>query len=495
MDKYAFRMAGVLAAATIHRWLGGAGIPRRFHVSSLAAAVIAIDAVSAYFSFGLRDSLGSFAGFVAASHLRLPFLEYSLLAVAAGMMLLIVFAESSASQATQLVAAARALPVSRQFLTVARNLPTGLALAVVGIGALPPAVALVVLIGGVDVLHAALAIGLVMAAGLAAGLVVVAAIRAIPWGGRSGLPTTMRYPVAVCVWAGFVVLQVVWLQSSSGQTANVVDWVLEWPLAARWLDAGGSVLLLGEVLIGVAYLVLAVGAYVMAPEPEHYAALQNVTFRWTASLPLPLVRMEMLRLWRTGRFRSIAAVNLILGFLADGAMLWAPASSRKSVAMTAVIPLAVLWMALPLMARGVGRWHVPTQLQLGISPLTWAWSVMAAGFVWTAITAGPPLLALTIIGGDPAIFATGALLTVFGVSLASFVGFVLPAGGENPVGEVAGMIICGILMFVGLWAVGQAFRLPTTEALMLAVLGLGAMPAVGLIELTRWRIDIGTSRA
>lgn len=495
MDRYSLRMAGVLAAATIHKWLGGAGIPRRFHALSLIGAVVAIDGLSVYFTFGLRDSLGSVATSIAASPLRVPVLDYFFLVVAGGAMLLIVFAESSTSHATQLLATVRALPVSKQFLTVARGLPTGLALGVVGVSALPPAVAIVVLMGGVDVPRAALAIGATMFTGIAWGLLVVAAVRAVPGSGGRGLPPTVRYPIAVCIWAASIALQVWWLRSSTDMNTTAIDWALAWPAAAKGIGTGDAMLLVGAALLAIGYVVAAVIFYLMSPEPETHALLRKVRVRWASRPPLPVLRLEMLRMWRTGRLRSVAAVNLILGFLADAAILWLPPVSRRSAAMFAVLALAVLWMAIPLMARGVGRWHIPIQLQLGISPLRWSWSVTAAGFLWGAISAVPPLIVLSIIAGDAAVLATGALLTMFGFSLAALVGFLFPAGGENTVGEVVGVIICGIALFVAVWTTGQAFRSETTSAVVLGIVGALLAPATGLIELGRWRVDIGSSRA
>jgi hypothetical protein len=394
------------------------------------------------------------------------------------------------------VATVRALPVSKQFLTVARSLPTALALGVFGVSALPPAVTIVVLIGAVDLPRAALAVGATMAIGVAWGLFVVSAIRALAGSGNRALPLTVRYPVAVCLWAGTVALQVWWLRSSlPGVNVTPVDWVLAWPAAAKGIGNGDPTLLVGSALLAVAYVIFTVVFYLVAPEPETHALLRSVNVRWTSRLPLPIVRMEMLRLWRTGRLRSVAAVNLILGFLVDAAILWLPASSRQSVAMFAVLGLAILWLAIPLMARGVGRWHSPIQLQLGISPLRWGWSITAAGFMWGALSAVPPLIVLSVIAGDATILAIGALLTMFGFSLAAVVGFLFPAGGENTVGEVVGMIICGIALLAAVWAAGQAFRSETTSAVVLGILGAILVPTTGLIELGRWRTDIGSSRA
>jgi hypothetical protein len=495
MDSYALRMVGVLAAATIHRWLGGAGIPRRYHYLSLIAGVLVVDGLSVYFSVGLRDSLEPLAQSIAASPFRLSILEYLFLTMAGAAMLMVVFAESSASQSTQLVATARTLPVSRQFLTIARGLPTALALGVLGVGVLPPAVATVVLIGGVDLPRATLALGVAMSIGVAWGLLVIAALRMLPYGAGRGLPASVRYPIAVCAWAVVVGLQVWWLQTSPvpGQTA--LDWAMVWPLAVKGMDSAAVLPMVGSVLIAAACLVAAGAIYILSPEPEARVLLRTVRLRWTATAPLALLRLEVLRLWRTGRVRSVAAVNLILGVLAAAALLALPELSRGSFGMLAVMSLAVLWMAIPMMSRGVGRWHQPMQLQVGISPLLWGWAVTAAGCLWGVVAAAPSLILLSLVASDFNLLTVGAFLTVFGFGLGSLFGFVFPAGGENTVGEVVGVIICGIALFAGVWIAGQALKSPTDSAALLGIVGAALLPATGLIEMARWRVDIGSSRA
>jgi hypothetical protein len=270
--------------------------------------------------------------------------------------------------------------------------------------------------------------------------------------------------------------------------------VLGWPAAAKGIGTGDTFLLTGAVLVAAAYSIVAVVFYIKSPEPETHVLLRSVKVRWSPG-PLAVLRMELLRLWRSGRMRSVAAVNLILGILADVAILSLPEPSRPSIARFAVLALAILWMAIPLMARGVGRWHNPMQLQLGISPIRWAWSVTAAGFLLGALTAAPPLIALSLITADGAVLLTGACLTLFGFSVAALVGFLFPAGGENTIGEIAGMIICGIALFLAVWLSAQAFSSEIDAAIALGIIGVVLVPATGLIEMARWRIDIGSSRA
>jgi len=495
MDSYALRMFGVVAAATIHRWLGGAGIPRRYHFLSLVGGVLVVDGLSVYFSVGLRDSLGPLAQSIAASPFRLSILEYLFLTMAGAAMLMIVFAESSASQSTQLVATARALPVSKQFLAIARSLPTALALGVLGVGALPPAIALVVLIGQVSLPRAALALGVAMFTGVAWGLVVIAALRALPYGAGRGLPASVRYPIAVCTWAVTVALQVWWLQTSPAPGQSALDWVLVWPVAVSGMDATAALPLVSSALIAAVCLLAAGTLYLLSPEPDARVLLRTVRLRWTATAPMALLRLEMLRLWRTGRVRSVAAVNLILGLLAGVALLALPEPSRSSFGVLAVMSLAVLWTAIPMMSRGVGPWHQPMQLQVGISPLKWGWAVTAAGCVWGVVTAAPSLILLSLVARDSNLLLVGALLTVFGFGLGSLFGFVFPAGGENTLGEVVGVMVCGIAIFAGVWIASQVLKAPTDAAAVLGIVGAALLPATGLIEMARWRVDIGSSRA
>ena len=494
MDRYAFRLVAVLVAATLHRWLGGIGIPRRYHVLSLVAAVLVVDGMSAYFTLGLRDAMDPLARAIAESPYRLPILEYLLLGVAGAAMLVIVFVESSASQMTQLATGARALPLSERFLTTARSLPSALALAVLGIGVMPPVVALVVLFGGIGVDSAVLALAAAMSSGAAWGLLVIAGLRAIQGTGGRWFPATVRYPIAVCIWAMAVGLQAWWLQAFAGSGTTLSDWLLVWPAAAKGLFQSGLAEVTVAALIAFTGLIAASTFYLVSPEPDSRALLRGVTLRWTVAAPMPLLRLELLRLWRTGRARSVAAVNLILGLLASGFMLAVPAASRPAAAPLAVISLAVLWMAMPMMARGVGRWHAPSQLQLGISPVRWGWTVTAAGFLWGALTALPSLTLLSLVMGDASLLAIGAGLVVFAFSVGALFGFVFAAGGENTVGEVVGMIVCGGAVFASLWAAGQALPSLVTASVMLGAVGVVLLPATGLVEMARWRVDIGSSR-
>ena len=494
MDRYGLKMAGMLVSATVHRWLGGAGIPRRFHVPTLIAAVVAIDALSAYFTFELRSQLAPVAQLVKISPIRLAVLQYAILGLSSGAMLLIVFGESSASQATQLLATVRTLPVSRAFLSAARSLPTAFTLLVIAVSALPPAVTVLVVLGWSDVLGVVTGVAAAMATGAAMGLAVVAGIRAIRIAPGRGLPSTTRYPLAVCIWAATVALQVWLLQSGSSSSIGPVDWLLVWPAAAKGIDGAAAGPVAAAGLIGAAYLVLAAILYVTSPEPETAALMRKVRLRWRAAGYLPAYRMEMLRLWRTGRIRSVAAVNLLLGMLAAVALLWLPADSRKSLAALVAVTLAILWMAIPLMARGVGIWHSPVQLQLGMSPVVWALAVTASAWTFSAIVAAPALVLLALVIGDPQIITVGAFLALFGFSIASLVGFTFPAGGENTVGEVSGMVVCGISLMMAVWVVGQLIRSTITASVVMGVAGVLLAPMTGAIERTRWRVDIGSSR-
>jgi hypothetical protein len=494
MDRYAFRLLVVLAAATLHGWLGGIGIPRRYHVLSVVAGIIAIDGLSVHFTFGLKDAMDPFAQAIAASPYRLPILEYLLLGVAGAAMLLIVFIESSASQLTKLMAGTRALPLSDRFLTTARSLPSAMALAVLGAGAMPPLVALVVLFGGIDVGRAALALTSATAAGAMWGLLVIALLRALQRAEGRGLPVTVRYPIAVCAWAAVVGLQAWWLQSFAASGTTVIDWVLVWPAAAKSLYQPELIALFSAALIASTGLVASATFYLVSPEPDSRVLLRSVGVRWEAAGPLPLLRLELLRLWRTGRVRSVVAVNVILGLLGCGFVVAVPTASRQGAATFAVISLAVLWMALPMMARGVGRWHVPIQLQLGVSPWRWGWTVAVAGFLWGGVTAVPCLLLLSALMADASLLATGAGIAVFAFGLGALFGFIFAAGGENTVGEVVGMIVCGAALFASLWAAGQALHSIVTAAAVLGVIGALLLPATGVVEMARWRIDIGSSR-
>jgi hypothetical protein len=494
MDRYGMRMAGMLMAATVHRWLGGAGIPRRLHFPTLIASIAVIDAASTYFTVELHTTLGPIAQFMAVSPYRQPALEYLLLGVSAAATLLVVFGESAATQATQLIASVRALPVSSSFLSVARSLPTALTLLVLAISAAPPTVALVVAFGWLDIPRASLGVAAAIATGAAEGLAVVAGVRALKLG-RRHLPPTSRYPLAVCIWAGATALQVEWVRVAPGPAIAGVDWALVWPAAAKGIAMASTAACTASALIAVAYLIFGAILYIASPEPETGALLRRMRLRWSANGSVPLLRMEVLRLWRAGRIRSVAAVNLILGVLGVAAITSAPAGSRDSFALLVIMVLAVLWMAIPLMARGVGTWHSPVQLQLGASPVRWALAVTAASWLFAAAVAAPSLVLLAVTVGDARVLVTGAFLTAFAFAVASLIGFSVPAGGENTVGEVSGMVAGGMAVLVAVWGAGQVIHSAVTSAVVVGVIGLCIAPLTGLIESARWRTDTRSSRA
>jgi hypothetical protein len=494
MDRYGVRMARVLVSATVHRWLGGAGIPRRLHFPLLIAVIGVIDALSGYFTVHLQASLGPLAQLITASPYRLAVLDYLMLGIASGAALLIVFGESAATQATQLMASVRALPVSRAFISVARSLPTALTLLVLATSGLPPTVAVVAAFGWPDIPRGLAGVAAAIASGSAVGLAMVALVRTVRVGGGH-LPPTTRYPAAVCLWAAVTAAEVLWQRGTAGTDIGPVDWVLVWPAAAKGIELSAPAPTAAAALLGGAYLLVAGVLYVVSPEHGTAALLRRLRLRWSARGRLPVLRMEILRLWRTGRIRSVAAVNLILGLLGVVALMWSPADSRDSFALVVVVVLAILWMAIPLMARGVGRWHSPVQLQLGTSPARWALDVTAASWLFAALVALPCLLLLTIVVGDVRVLVAGTFMSIFGFSVASLIGFSVPAGGENTVGEVSGMVAGGLAVLTAVWISGQLIQNAIAAAVVIGALGLVLAPLTGAIEHARWRTDIGSSRA
>ena len=493
-DRAGLRMFGMLLSATVHRWLGGAGIPRRLHVPALVAGIVAVDAVSAYFTYELQASLRPLAGFLSESPFRQTVLEYVLLALSSSATLLVVFGESSASQATQVVAMLRPLPVSRAFLAVARSLPPALALLVIAVSALPPAVAVIVALGWSDVPRVVAAVGASIASGAAIGLAAVAVLRAVRAGNGRGLPATTRYPIAVCAWAALGALQVWWLQATGASPAPLA-WALVWPAAALSLAGVSAGAAIAAALLAAAYLVLAATAYVAAPEPEIAVLLRRVRLPWKARGRSAAFRLELLRLWRTGRMRSVAAVNAILGLLGAVAAATLPPDQRHAFALLIVLTLAVLWMAIPLMARGVGAWHEPLQLQLGASPARWALTLTAASWTFAAAVAAPGLVLLAVVEGDAQVGVAGAFLTIAGFGIASLIGFTIPAGGENTVGEVSGMVLGGLSLLAAVWIAGQVVHSTTAAAVAIGLVAVALAPLTGVIESARWRVDTGASRA
>src|SRR5207249_5442599 len=115
MDRYAAKMVWILAKSTIHRWLGSAGLPRRYHFPVLLVGSIVMDGVTAYIGLNLRGSLEPLGRLVAGSPAETRLLKLFFLIVVGAAMLAVVVAESSTEEARWIGASIRVLPVSARF--------------------------------------------------------------------------------------------------------------------------------------------------------------------------------------------------------------------------------------------------------------------------------------------------------------------------------------------------------------------------------------------
>lgn len=478
-----------IATTTLRGWTTGMGVSRELawpFVAGAFALALASSIIGAAWlaGSGLLDEL---------THPRVAVLV--LVALVWVSAFTGIFAAAAAASATGSIRFLRTLPLTDRALGAALAAPT-LAAALLQASFLAPALALVVARG----------LGLGYAQGLAFALLAnvlgalhgrmlygLARHRAIRRGG-AGLPPQL---VAVSGLALSVVLGELILATQWGPAPHpgiaLLAAPLGWPglvaFAVRG-DALSALALLAALAFGIGMEVRAWPwiTAVVDLRPSGRAALG----RWRPG-PGSLTRLQVLRMLRNERVRNLLGAMLVLEALSALLLVTADPEVRAGVLDNAILLWILTAAGLSVVARGISARHRPFALTLGFPPWRWGTSVALGALALGGAAVAPALASVAYVERSwwLALGGLGELLfvTAAGATLGAIA---TPNPGTGPMETLA----LGLVLGADLVAGNLVDRLtPISSAagigLVLGLLGMPLLAAPGLVEIWRWRRDLG----
>jgi hypothetical protein len=306
------------------------------------------------------------------------------------------------------------------------------------------------------------------------------------------------YTVALALWGTVAAANMARADDLLGRPGDPLagigplDWMLAWPLVSRYLTepsaaAGAAV---GALAVGLALL-----AVVVARPAAIHGLLRDPLPRrppmtWRASPPGPLVRLELVRLLRTGRIASSYVSTLALTIVAVAATAVVERSSRLTVGGLFALLIGVSLAQIPLMARGTGARHRPAPLRLGFEPAAWSSAMVAAALLLAASVAVPGMVVLAALTGEPGLFLAFAI----GFQLPALVGgallgSTLTPGPDSSGVQVAALGLLTVALMGVLGSISQAVASDLAAAAIVAALSLPLLSVPGVVERRRWQRD------
>lgn len=334
-----------------------------------------------------------------------------------------------------------------------------------------------------------------VAQGLLTGLVLVGLARRL----TRVVPVLdgLAYPAAVAGWvaalaAGLAHGRGVAGARPSGVAGPVADVVLGWPLVLGLAEEPGvgAGAALAAQLCGLVALTGALLVVPCAAVAERAGRVRPPVLRWRPSGPLPLARVEALRLVRTRRVVASVAASAVLVGTAVGAVALRGGDDTGAVARSALFPLAIASAHVAMVARGISRRHRPYQLTLGYPTREWSSSVVASALGVWAVVWLPFVALLGLLTGSVSTVSIGVGLGFFVACASSVVGAVLTPGQENVGGELASFVIVATAAVVVSQAVARLVgESSPAVAVPFVVIGAGLLAVPPLVERRRWRRD------
>lgn len=317
------------------------------------------------------------------------------------------------------------LPVSRRSAARVQRAP-GL-VTVAALSLLPmPAAAVALVVAGLGLPESLWIPGACVVAGLGIGLTCsVLATWFVAVGGRRGLPSVLRAPVAMALWLGWAVLGVSVVSGLDGPVAQAVAVLTGWP---RILDVMLGSAPAASLAVDVAGWTLAVALLSGATRPDPGAAeiWWRHRFRRAPMLVLGIVRVVRARPTQAHLLMG-ACLVLALG----AAHLRRPDLGPASAGVAAA---AMLCAVCAVGARGLDG-AVPLEVRWWAAP--WRHALVVVGA--TAACTGPVVVLGLVAAAPPSLGAAAPLLALCltAIVVGAAVGAVLAAPAGDPAAELA----------------------------------------------------------
>lgn len=478
-----------ISALTLRGWITSLGVPRALVWPTLGGGVAVAVATSVLGAFWLNrsDLLAELAQPRVAVLLIVTVVWVSAFTG--------IFAAAAAASATGAIRFLRTLPLTDRALGAALAAPT-MATAVVQAGLLSPAIGLVIARG----LGQPYAAGLIYAllaniVGTLNGRMLFGLARGRARRRGRGLPPQLTAIVglAVTIVVGELVLATQWRLAPSPAVA-ILAAPLGWP--------GIVELAAGPPVAGIVAMLAALG-FAVAMEVLAWPWLTAVTdlrpraraplCRWRSAAPLPLLRLQLLRMTRHERVRNLLGAMLVMEALTVALVATAAPEVRVGIVDNTVLLWCLTGAGLTVIARGISARHLPFPLTLGLPARRWGGSVAGGSLVLAGLALAPPLAILAWVERSWLLLAGGFGQLLFAGAVGAILGALMtPNPGTGPLETVA----LGIVLAVDLTAgnlLDRATPLASEAAIGLA-LGAFAMPLLavpGEVEHWRWRRDVG----
>jgi hypothetical protein len=358
----------------------------------------------------------------------------------------LVLAESLRQQNSRIRPMLLALPLRNREASLAIRLPS---LAVVALMLVVVFVTATIAISAVvpDLVWSAGTAATTAAAGAGAAALPVLAVRLAmrqPRWARVRLPCTLLLLLGLTVAEFWALGQLLVTQQLSLEGRILLaPWIVQQVMTTGYIPWHLAVACLA---IGVAAFVLLAASAVETSRADYGSGL----WRWNHRWPLPVMSLELTRLLRSGDVIANAVGSAILIWLLCLVQARLPVQARAEVSGGLLSAVGILAAVPALMIRAQSKSQRPLQLLLGLSVRRWAWSLLGASALITIVLASIGGLTLGILQLPlRELAAVGIPYVVVAYGMASIIGWAMPAGPDNPVGQMVNsatsLISCGLV--------------------------------------------------
>jgi uncharacterized membrane protein YhaH (DUF805 family) len=297
------------------------------------------------------------------------------------------------------------------------------------------------------------------------------------------------YPAAVGLWAAMAAVCVLGnLPHPSGAAAwcaAAASGLSLWPVAS--LVASTPAL----AIVSTALCATGVfGAGCAAYYGQMASAIDDIDSRavrltWHARRPLPLVRLQLMKLRRRPRFSASAAATAFVLALCWIAIEELPGPGQSGLVEFGFVIASAALAHIPLLARGTAtRFQAPEVVLLG-APGRWASSVCVSALVAVMPLAAGFTLGIAVLGQPWQLISFGVGVMALGIALGLAAGFVLVVGADNTGGEALGLCAVAITVYAAVQALGVLTRSPVAVGALCLCGALALLPLGPMIEQRR----------